>query len=886
MKRLILIPLLLFCISAFGQWTKPQLYENINTNIRLKTYSPTRISAVLDSIVVSMGSGSSFTLTDGNGTTANGTAVDLGGVINGSLYSGTEIYPDTNNEQNFSIGKNGNAFNQIQFYSGDNGYQMFNNGAATSFTDFGYDGLGGTFSPYNFNVYFNNRLRLKSLSGIIFDFDQTGIKLDLGSDATGDTYYRNSSGYFTRLAAGTNGHVLTMGASVPGWAAPSGGGTWGSITGTLSSQTDLQTALDAKLLKAGDTYTTTTGNGLDITSSTVTSGNLVSITNTGTAAASDTKTALYVGSSGANGTSGQDTYAIRGINTNTGTTSVNYGGYFSATGGTTNYGLGIGGGNVVLNQSGNQSILKSGGSLTVGTSDFNSFGLAVNGVTRMLINGSSGIFTFITNTANSGSLTAYSYADATRTNQTASTETHFTHWTPNTTQFATGTQSLLRAYRMNPAIYSFVGSSVIDDAYTLWVASPIAGTNATITNNWSAGFDGNVNVASNLIIGTGTVTSANDRVKINGVDDTTGKIIVANNNSGSEKFSVQGDGVININGSAGTAGQVLVSNGTSAAAWAAGGIGGSTGATDNSILRADGTGGATLQNSGLFIDDSANLTIGTVSLSGNKTISAVNSTSDANLTLTSQGTVVVDVASSAESFQVMTTNDRVIINPAGFQLFGEKINASANATFLVSGAQGITGATTGQNLLLQAGSGYATGVTNGGHLYLMYGAKNSTGTDGNIGLLTSSVANWQSMERGVYLGNRLTAPTTGIANGVALFAEDSNSLSEFYVMPESGAKVNISGLFEPVTESGTSFTLNETHRNKIVLCSNSGVVTVTVGTGKAAGWNCMLVATHATGTITLSTSGTTINGTTSTTTQFETLSLVHYGSENYLSKLG
>ena len=38
-------------------------------------------------------------------------------------------------------------------------------------------------------------------------------------------------------------------------AAPSGGGTWGSITGTLSSQTDLQSALDAKLAKAGGTMT-------------------------------------------------------------------------------------------------------------------------------------------------------------------------------------------------------------------------------------------------------------------------------------------------------------------------------------------------------------------------------------------------------------------------------------------------------------------------------------------------------------------------------------------------------------------------------------------------------------------------------------------------------
>lgn len=31
------------------------------------------------------------------------------------------------------------------------------------------------------------------------------------------------------------------------WAAPAGGGTWGGITGTLSDQTDLQSALDAKL---------------------------------------------------------------------------------------------------------------------------------------------------------------------------------------------------------------------------------------------------------------------------------------------------------------------------------------------------------------------------------------------------------------------------------------------------------------------------------------------------------------------------------------------------------------------------------------------------------------------------------------------------------------
>jgi hypothetical protein len=303
-----------------------------------------------------------------------------------------------------------------------------------------------------------------------------------------------------------------------------------------------------------------------------------------------------------------------------------------------------------------------------------------------------------------------------------------------------------------------------------------------------------------------------------------------------------------------------------------GGIGGSTGATDNSVLRADGTGGATLQNSAVFIQDDGDIDIGTDSGTG-RNIQAAGSGTNVFLQLLSKGTGVVAFS---------TTNTTLNVNgtTSGLAFSNQSIS-----TF--NGSNGTTG-NSGWDLIIRGGNAYSGDGTplNGGHLYLNYGAKNTTGLDGNIGLNTSSVADWQDMERGVYLANRGVAPTAGIANGVALFAEDSNSSSEFYVMPESGAKVNISGLFEPVTESGTTITLNETHRNKIVLCSNSGVVTVTVGSGKAAGWNCMLVATHATGTITLSASGTTLNGTTTTTTQFETLSLVHYGSENYLSKLG
>jgi hypothetical protein len=60
-----------------------------------------------------------------------------------------------------------------------------------------------------------------------------------------------------------------------------------------------------------------------------------------------------------------------------------------------------------------------------------------------------------------------------------------------------------------------------------------------------------------------------------------------------------------------TLGSGLTMSGTTLSAAAAGGIGGSTGATDNSILRSDGTGGATAQNSPVTIDDSGNITVPT-----------------------------------------------------------------------------------------------------------------------------------------------------------------------------------------------------------------------------------------------------------------------------------
>tara|TARA_R100000664_G_scaffold160_2_gene382 strand:+ start:5187 stop:7133 length:1947 start_codon:yes stop_codon:yes gene_type:complete len=68
----------------------------------------------------------------------------------------------------------------------------------------------------------------ESADDVIF----TNFGLAVGSDATGDIYYRNSSGYLARLAAGSNGNVLTLDSGIPSWSASSGGDIGGSTGST------------------------------------------------------------------------------------------------------------------------------------------------------------------------------------------------------------------------------------------------------------------------------------------------------------------------------------------------------------------------------------------------------------------------------------------------------------------------------------------------------------------------------------------------------------------------------------------------------------------------------------------------------------------------------
>ncbi len=91
---------------------------------------------------------------------------------------------------------------------------------------------------------------------------------DDNSGATGDVYYRDSSGNFVRLGIGSASQVLTVAGGIPTWAAPSGGSSSESVanvTGNITAGSDsimlvnastgaINITLPAAGTKTGSTY--------------------------------------------------------------------------------------------------------------------------------------------------------------------------------------------------------------------------------------------------------------------------------------------------------------------------------------------------------------------------------------------------------------------------------------------------------------------------------------------------------------------------------------------------------------------------------------------------------------------------------------------------------
>jgi len=80
------------------------------------------------------------------------------------------------------------------------------------------------------------------------------VTTTLGSDATGDVYYRNASGLLTRLEKGDDDEVLTLASGIPSWAAAGGGG--GQTLGAVAMSDGANISWNAS---AGNIFTVTLG---------------------------------------------------------------------------------------------------------------------------------------------------------------------------------------------------------------------------------------------------------------------------------------------------------------------------------------------------------------------------------------------------------------------------------------------------------------------------------------------------------------------------------------------------------------------------------------------------------------------------------------------------
>ena len=78
-----------------------------------------------------------------------------------------------------------------------------------------------------------------------------GTSMTLGSDDTGDVYYRAAGGVLTRLGAGSDADVLTLASGLPSWVAPTGGGDVVGPGSAVDANVVLFDTTTGKLIKDG-----------------------------------------------------------------------------------------------------------------------------------------------------------------------------------------------------------------------------------------------------------------------------------------------------------------------------------------------------------------------------------------------------------------------------------------------------------------------------------------------------------------------------------------------------------------------------------------------------------------------------------------------------------
>ena len=162
--------------------------------------------------------------------------------------------------------------------------------------------------------------------------------------------------------------------------------------------------------------------------------------------------------------------------------------------------------------------------------------------------------------ASSGSQTPLlSVTMPTDTGITAATEQNSIKFTGGTRTWAAGAIVDQREVYLTSPSYAFASASTITNAYGLYVAKPTAGANATITNNYGIGTDGDIKLGSSTLAGGSAFRYTLPTVSSNSTIVTTGDSGTVTNDmlSGSIANSKLTSSAITINGSSTSLGNAI-----------------------------------------------------------------------------------------------------------------------------------------------------------------------------------------------------------------------------------------------------------------------------------------------------------------------------------------
>jgi hypothetical protein len=147
-----------------------------------------------------------------------------------------------------------------------------------------------------------------------------------------------------------------------------------------------------------------------------------------------------------------------------------------------------------------------------------------------------------------GSPSLFSFSPASTTGNVSSTEINIFRVNAATTTLSTGALTTQRFTYLPSQTLAFAGASTATNVYGLFAEAAIAGTNATITNNYAAGFSGRVNILSDtatIMIGSQVGSTARGAIYINqATPNTTNFALSAHQTAGSTY--INGSGGVNI----------------------------------------------------------------------------------------------------------------------------------------------------------------------------------------------------------------------------------------------------------------------------------------------------------------------------------------------------